>query len=117
MEEIEADSNSTSKMWEDNTYRRWNRFSEPAVKNLLKLDIPIFVAVGSKDQAVPIESTFIIKTEFIRHHKTNLTYKVYLGYDHGFEYLITKKDELGNTEDKWMDVFNDFMIWVNTSKN
>ncbi|MBD0852650.1 alpha/beta hydrolase family protein [Maribacter arenosus] len=110
--EIASKSNSTMDFWEDNTYRRWNKFSEPAINNLLKIEVPLFVAIGTKDQAVPVESTYLIPIEFIRHKKDNLTFRVYPELDHGFE----KELENGEFEDHWNDVFLEFMNWVEKSK-
>lgn len=110
LEEIEASPNNISTFWQNNSYKRWHEFSEPAVENLLKINIPIFAAIGSKDQAVPIESTLLIRSEFIRKHKKNLTFKIYPDYDHGFETVLANPDE--EPEDRWMSVFEEFMEWV-----
>ena len=111
IEDIEKDPTSIDKFWLDNTYKRWHEFSEPAVENLLKINIPIFVAIGTKDQAVPFESSLIIKTEFIRHHKDNLTFRIYPDLDHGFETVPNTKNE--EPKDRWMDIFSEFMEWAN----
>ncbi len=111
IEDIEKNPNAIDKFWLDNTYKRWHEFSEPAVQNLLKINIPIFVAIGTKDQAVPIESSLIIQTEFIRHNKKNLTFRIYPHLDHGFETVPTNEDE--EPEDRWMDIFAEFMAWTN----
>ena len=110
--EIIDNPNSIEDFWEDNTFRRWNKFSEPPIENLLQIDIPLFVAIGTKDQAVPIESAYLIPIESIRHKKDNLNFKVYPELDHGFE----KELENGEFEDHWDDVFKDFMNWVKGSE-
>lgn len=103
---IESDPNNTEKQWMGNTYRRWSKFTEPAIENLLKIDKPIFVAVAGRDESVPIESSLLIPIEFIRHKKNNLTFKIYPDYNHSFE----------NEDDDWnsgfMKVFEDFMGWI-----
>lgn len=111
IEDIEKNPSSIDKFWLDNTYKRWHEFSEPPVENLLKINIPIFLAIGTKDQAVPIESSLIIKTEFIRHHKDNLTFRIYPNLDHGFETVPNNKNE--ESKDMWMDIFSEFMEWTN----
>ncbi|KIC94512.1 dienelactone hydrolase family protein [Flavihumibacter solisilvae] len=111
IKQIEADPNSTSKSWLDNTYRRWSQFSEPAVENLLKIDVPIFVAFGAKDISVPVESALIIPIEFSRHNKNNLTFRLYPDYDHSFNKVPTNETE--RWESHWMDVFEEFMGWAN----
>ncbi len=109
--EISQKPNSITDFWEDNTFRKWNKFSEPAIENLLQINAPIFVAIGAKDQAVPVESAYLIPIEFIRHNKDNLRFKVYPELDHGFE----KELENGEFEDQWNDVFMDFLEWVNST--
>lgn len=111
IEDIEKNPTSIDKFWLDNTYKRWHEFSEPPIENLLKINIPIFIAIGTKDQAVPIESSLIIKTEFIRHHKDNLTFRIYPNLDHGFETLPSNDNE--ESKDMWMDIFAEFMEWTN----
>ncbi len=60
---------STKEMWDGNSYLSYVSFSEPPVENLLKLDIPIYVAIGTKDENVAVENSYIIPIEFIRHRK------------------------------------------------
>ena len=93
------------------TNLRWWSYSEPPINNLLKLDIPIYVQVASLDKSAPIESSYLIPLEFTRLKKSNLTYKVCIGCDHGF--TLTNKN--GKVESKWRKIFENFMSW--TEKN
>lgn len=93
------------------TNLRWWSYSEPPINNLIKIDIPIYVQVATLDKSAPIESSYLIPLEFARLKKSNLTYKVCVGCDHGFS--ITNKD--GITERKWKQIFEDFINW--TEKN
>ena len=93
------------------TNLRWWSYSEPPINNLLKVDIPIYVQVASLDKSAPIESTYLIPLEFTRLKKSNLTYNVCVGCDHGFSILT----EDGKVERKWKEVFKDFINW--TEKN
>lgn len=52
-------------------------------ENLLALDIPIFMAMGEADQAVPAESALWIKNKFSQEHKTNLHMVLFPLADHG----------------------------------
>lgn len=110
LKDIMANPNATDKTWKgkDNSYKRWSHFSEPPVENLLKINKPIFVAIGTKDRSVAVESAYLIQIEFIRHKKTNLTFKAYPYLDHGFG----KKLENGKYERHWNDVFKEFIKWV-----
>jgi dienelactone hydrolase len=107
--EIQKNENSVSKFWEGHSYRRWSKFSEPSIDNLLKIKIPIFATACGKDESVPIESSYLIPIEFIRHKKENLTFKVYPEYDHSFMIRYENK----KTEYHWMDIFEEFMNWAN----
>ena len=113
LEKIMANPNSTDKFWQRNTnsYKRWSSFSEPPIDNLLKIDKPIFAAIGTKDQSVALESAYLIPIEFIRQKKDNLTFKVYQGLDHGFG----KELENGKFEKHFNDVFQDFLNWINNN--
>lgn len=73
---------STKKIWDGESMAHWHSFFAPIVESLVKVDIPIYVAIGSEDTSVPIESADIIPLEFIRLRKTNLTYRVLPGVDH-----------------------------------
>lgn len=108
---INTEPNKLSKQWLGHTYQRWYSFSEPSINNLLKVKIPIFIAMGAKDKSVPIESFYLIPIEFARLGKTNLTYKIYPEYDHSFN--IPPKSEKENWQFHFMDVFNDLLKWKN----
>jgi len=66
---------------EDSNYT-WYSFSEYTVDDLLNLTIPIFVGYGTRD--ITARYCDLLPIDFIRHQKTNLTHKPYLGYDHSF---------------------------------
>lgn len=107
---IENDPNNFEKQWLGNPYRRWTQFTEPPIDNLLKINKPLFVAVGGKDESVPIESSLLIPIEFIRHKKENLTFKIYPEYNHSFAKPPNSENDEWSWE--WMNVFEDFMKWV-----
>lgn len=112
---IQADPNSITKIWQGNTYRRWSQFSEPAIDNLLKIDKPLFVALGAKDESVPVESGLLIPIEFLNHKKTNLTFKLYPDYDHSFNKVPNNENE--EWESHWTDVFKEFLAWVESNSS
>jgi len=107
--DINANPNSIEKYWLGNTYKRWFNFSESSVDNLLKIDIPIFVAVGAKDESVSAESSLLIPINFLKKGKNNLTYKIYPYYDHSFNKLSNNEKESAKSE--WMSVFTEFLNW------
>lgn len=110
--EIANEPNNIDKKWYGHSYQRWASFTEPSINNLLKVKIPIFIAMGSKDTAVPIESAYYIPIEFARHKKDNLTFKVYPELDHSFN--IPPKKEGEEWQVLFMDIFLEMMNWVET---
>ncbi len=54
-------------------------------ENLLALPIPLTIAMGDADQAVPIESAWTIRDQFSQHGKSNLSLMVYPGADHSLQ--------------------------------
>jgi len=100
---------SPKKMWDENSYLSYVSYSEPPVKHLLKLDIPIYVAVGTKDDNVAVENSYIIPIEFIRNRKKNLTFKQLVNYDHNFIEILANGEEVDRTD----EVTIDFIKWLN----
>ena len=90
------------------TNLRWWSYAEPPINNLLKIDIPIFVQVASKDKSAPVESSYLIPLEFARLKKQNLTYRVCVGCDHGF----SRTNKNGKLEQLWKPIFMDFIAWT-----
>jgi len=113
LKDIMRNPDATDKFWagKTNSYKRWSHFAEPPIDNLLQIEKPIFAAIGTKDKSVAVESAYLIPIEFIRHRKSNLTFKTYPFLDHGFG----KELEDGSFEDHWQDVFRDFLNWVNAN--
>lgn len=99
---------SPDKFWDDNSYLSYVSFSEAPVKNLLKIDIPLFVAIGTADENVPVESAYIIPIEFMKHQKKNLTFKHYPKYDHGFIEIQSDSIQI----DRFDKVTKEFFNWV-----
>jgi pimeloyl-ACP methyl ester carboxylesterase len=62
----------------------WRELSQlKHTENLLALTIPIFMAMGEADQAVPAESALWIKNKFSQGNKTNLHMVLFPLADHG----------------------------------
>lgn len=110
---IVSSPDSKDKQWGGHTYKLWySFFSEPPVENLLRLSIPIYYAKGTEDTSSGIEGTDIIPLEFIRHGKTNLTYKVWWGCDHSFNRII--RGTRGEITKQYLHdrVVVEFMDWL-----
>ena len=83
---IFADPESTTKMFQGHAYRRWSSFfKHPPAENLLKSRARLFIAQGSADQSVPIESLDYLAVELIRAQRPHTTIRRYAGRDHGFQ--------------------------------
>ena len=50
--------------------------------DFLKLNIPIIVGMGEKDESVPVESALFLDAKFKEAGKNNFTLKVYPESDH-----------------------------------
>lgn len=100
--------NSTEKIFNGDTYKWHYAINQPAIENLLKLEIPIFLTIGSHDKNVPVESTDYIKSEFVRLQKNNLTYKVYVNSDHSYVERLTD----GKDIDHWPELFEDYVDFI-----
>jgi pimeloyl-ACP methyl ester carboxylesterase len=111
---------SNDELWQGHPYSRWHAyFSQPDIGDLLKVEIPIFMAAGTRDESVPIESSDFIAVEFIRHGKKNLTYRRYPGLDHNFRLC-----SIGDSSCDWRkgnrlpEVVDEFFAWLeNKQKN
>lgn len=82
-EKITADPYSIEKDWYGNPYRWWYDIMDiDPLPDFLKLNIPILVGIGEKDESVPVESARLLETKFNEEGKRNLTIKVYPDSDH-----------------------------------
>ena len=68
------------------TKRYWSELSELRhTDNLLALSMPLWVAVGEADAALPVASARYLQQQFDMHHKGNLRLKIYPAADHALE--------------------------------
>jgi pimeloyl-ACP methyl ester carboxylesterase len=81
--EISTDPRSIEKDWYGNPYRWWSDVMDiDPLPDFLKLNIPIIVGIGEKDESVPVESALFLESKFKEASKDNLTIKVYPESDH-----------------------------------
>ena len=66
-------------------------------RDLLALAIPVWVAMGEADDAVPIASALYLEQTFASHQRTNLFLKIYAGADHALS-----TNSRTNTADFWL---------------
>jgi pimeloyl-ACP methyl ester carboxylesterase len=115
--QIFDDPESTTKLWDGETYFRWASFSdETPLENMLKLSIPIYVVAGGKDfWGSFIMNTDYVQIEFLRYNKTNLTYKV---YPNGNHFLQDEIEKDGKTQylDLKPALFQEIDAWTKQNK-
>ncbi|GAA4329611.1 alpha/beta fold hydrolase [Flaviaesturariibacter amylovorans] len=79
----------TDTSWYGLTYKRWASFAAlPPIESYTRLCIPVYIAIGSRDDNGDVLSTDYVQLEFFRLGKKNLTYKVYPNYDHHFNQYV-----------------------------
>ncbi len=87
--------------------RTWRYWSELAAlrhtDNLLALSMPLWVAIGEADAALPVASARYLQQQFDVHRKDNLRLKIYPGADHGL-----KTNSHINLSDFWFE-FDTYM--------
>lgn len=82
-------------MWAGHPYRRWSTFMfERAADDLLRVECPILVVHGDRDDSVPVEGARALREAFARAGKTNLTFVEIPGVDHRFADPATGKPKL-----------------------
>lgn len=107
--EIRTNARSKAKVFKGHTYRRWASYSFGApLIDLLKIDIPVFLGIGSLDQTA-IGTDWIV-AEFVKEAKDNLTYRNYVNYDHAFFWHGE-----GVVENRQNEVLRDLIEWVKAS--
>jgi len=92
--EIYGDPDNTEKWYYGHPYKRWGSFcSVIPLEQLVKMEIPILFLCGSADRNNPILQCDYVMLEFLRLGKTNLTYRVLPGCDHGFYEMVMEDGE------------------------
>lgn len=110
---IFAQPDSRTKTWNEETYFRWASFSdETPLENMLKLKIPIYVVAGGKDLwGSFIMNTDYVQIDFLRHNKTNLTYRVFPNANHFLQDEITENGKT-KTVDLKPAIFEAIIKWA-----
>lgn len=125
---IETDSDSTRygedeiKFWEavvknkssmdgsqGDTHKATFEFSQPPIKYLEKLKIPVLVSYGTKDWSAPFND--FMRVDFIRQGKNNFTFQSYVGTEHNF-FPLTKDNKPDYDIFNWDKVANDWLKWL-----
>jgi len=81
---IKADPDS-DELWLGQPLKRWSSFLwSPAGDDLRRISIQTFIAQGTCDDAVPVESTRAMVTHLGGNNGTKIRYREYPGLDHSF---------------------------------
>lgn len=105
-----ADPDSETKFFAGHAYKRWSSFVQhPPVESLLATRAKLFLAQGTEDQAVPIESFDYLVVELMRHGRENATVRRYPGCDHSFIKVGTEPGYEG-----FLRVIDEIVAWTGT---
>jgi len=91
------------------THRATFEFSQPPIKYLEKLKIPVLVSYGTKDWSAPFND--FMRVDFIRQEKKNFTFHPYVGTEHNF-FPLTKDNKPNYDIFNWDKVANDWLKWL-----
>ena len=91
------------------THRATFEFSQPPIKYLEKLKIPVLVSYGTKDWSAPFND--FMRVDFIRKGKNNFTFQPYVGTEHNF-FPLTKDNKPNYDIFNWDKVANDWLKWL-----
>jgi len=106
--DIFAHPQSETKFFMGHAYRRWSDFfNQPAANALLRTKAKLFLAHGTEDQSVPIESFDFLTVELLRAGKDNVAVRRYPGRDHG----LSAPNRPGNGP-PMKDVFEEIISWT-----
>ena len=99
-----ADPDSTASGFGGRSWRYWSELRQIThTRNLLALSIPILMAMGDADQAVPAESATYLRERFQQQEKANLTLLIYPGADHGLRVGgVSRLPEFWRAFDEWV---------------
>lgn len=85
-------------------------FSEPPIKQLENLKIPVLVSYGTKDWSAPFND--FMRVDFIRKGKSNFTFHPYIGAEHNF-FPLTMDNKPNYDIFNWDKVTSDWIKWLN----
>ena len=91
-------------------YKTTYEFSQPPIKYMEKLVIPVLVSYGTKDWSTPFND--LLRVNFIRQGKSNFTFKVYVGTEHNF-FPLTADSKPNYDINNWDKVADDWLKWLN----
>jgi pimeloyl-ACP methyl ester carboxylesterase len=74
---------TSSKLWGGNSYRWWaDILDHDLTADLLSVSAPILIVQGARDRSAPVQVARMVRDDFQRVGRCNLTYWEYPDYDH-----------------------------------
>lgn len=105
---ILAAPNATDQFFMGHAYRRWASFTKtPPLDSLRKSRCRLFLAHGSADESVPIESFEALVAELVRSGRADMSVHRYPDRDHGF-----MKRGADRSTPAMQDVLADIRAWL-----
>lgn len=103
---IQKNPHSTTSFFEGHPYRYWSSFGKKSIiEDLQKTKSRIFLANGTKDQSVPIESFDLLYASLVSREK-DVTAERILNVNHAYE-----RDEKNNTGNGLLKLFTHIVNW------
>lgn len=97
-------------MWQEaNNSPNSSDFSNPPIKYLETLTIPVLVCYGTKDWSAPFNDYLRVQT--IRKHRSNFTFNAYIGTEHNF-FPFKQNGQINYDIFNWDKVADDWLTWL-----
>ncbi len=106
--DILAQPESETKFWLGHAYKRWATFAtHAAAQSLLRSQARLFLAHGSADTSVPIESFDYLVCELLLQRRPGVTIRRYAGRDHSFN-----PKGVEPSSEPFLEVLNEVLTWA-----
>jgi dienelactone hydrolase len=92
----------------------WKSFSEPTIRKLTQLKIPVYIAYGSEDTNSDLCD--LLPLYFIENGKENYSMQRYPNLEHNF-FPLEENGRPDHSSGKWELVMNEFIKWTKNTAN
>lgn len=111
--EILEDPNSETRMFAGHAFKRWSTFATvAAAENLARSKAKLFLAHGTEDESVPIESFDYLVVELLRKRRVDVTVKRYAGCDHSYMQVGAEP-----SNDPFQNVIAEVVNWATSTSS
>ncbi len=84
-------------------------FSQPQLKTITRLKIPVLIVYGTKDTNVSLND--LLRVEVLQEGKDNFTFKPYINCEHNF-FPVQSDGTVDYSQFKWNDVARFWQEWI-----